>query len=323
MAREKFKKDKAGDPKPHPELISIIAEIQADIGTIEKDAPLFDEINFNSRTEAIDNIDFHIIDRIDTLLQNVGQVEELVELRRHAKIVKTQLEKINDSLFRRLQEEIKTGDCKGAACRDMIGAYIWDHLKDGPEQNEPGYDHLDTFTNGLLPIQTVPEEIKEKAPGMVFYQKTPGRIILELVDKAQFKKDDVFYDLGSGLGHVPILVNLLSGVRAKGVEFEPAYCDYATACATELNLPGVQFINADARSADYSDGTVFFMYTPFEGGMLLDVLEMLRLASRSRNITILTYGPCTVEVARQSWLGGKDRGENNIYKLGVFSSFTP
>jgi hypothetical protein len=27
----------------------------------------------------------------------------------------------------------------------------------------------------------------------------------------------------------------------------------------------VEFINVDARQADYSEGTVFFMFTPFRG----------------------------------------------------------
>jgi hypothetical protein len=118
------------------------------------------------------------------------------------------------------------------------------------------------------------------------------------------------------------LVNLISGVKAEGVEFEPAYYNYAAACAAELNLPDVHFINVDARMADYSDGTVFFMYTPFGGSILQEVIERLRLESLSRNIRILTYGPCTLEVAGYNWLNQERAGENDIYQLGVFSSFT-
>ena len=68
---------------------------------------------------------------------------------------------------------------------------------------------------------------------MIYYQKTPARIILELVKKAAFQPGDVFYDLGSGLGQAAILVNLLASVISKGVEFEPAYCHYAKTCAAE------------------------------------------------------------------------------------------
>jgi SAM-dependent methyltransferase len=145
-------------------------------------------------------------------------------------------------------------------------------------------------------------------------------MIFELVEKAHLTGEDVFYDLGSGLGQVSLLVNLLSGVTAKGVEFEPAYCDYARARAADLHLSGVEFINVDARQADYSDGTVFFMYTPFEGKMLQEVLEKLRLEAQRRRISLFTYGPCTPQVSRQNWLKRVDQNGDHLYKLGVFQS---
>jgi hypothetical protein len=84
-----------------------------------------------------------------------------------------------------------------------------------------------------LTYRDLPAQIKEREPGMIYYQKTPARIILELVKKAAFQPGDVFYDLGSGLGQAAILVNLLASVISKGVEFEPAYCHYAKTCAAE------------------------------------------------------------------------------------------
>jgi hypothetical protein len=115
-------------------------------------------------------------------------------------------------------------------------------------------------------------------------------------------------------------VDLLTGATARGVEFEPAYCDYARVCAADLNLSGVEFINADARTADYSEGTIFFMYTPFEGSILQEVLEKLRGESGRRRISLFTYGPCTPQVSRQRWLKWVDQNGADIYKLGVFTS---
>ena len=126
--------------------------------------------------------------------------------------------------------------------------------------------------------------------------------------------------MGSGLGQVPILVDLLSEAKAKGVEFEPAYCDYARGCAAELNLSGIEFINVDARIADYADGTVFYMYTPFEGRLLQEVLEKLHRESRRKMIRLFTYGSCTLEVSQQSWLKCINQNGNRIYKLAIFKS---
>jgi hypothetical protein len=53
---------------------------------------------------------------------------------------------------------------------------------------------------------------------------------------------DVFFDLGSGLGQVPILVNLLSGAAAKGMEFEPVYCVLGGIIGVVLGVVGAQVI---------------------------------------------------------------------------------
>lgn len=300
----------------------VINEIQSDLEAIEKNSALYAETNFDSRVEAIDYIEFHVIDRIEGLLQTINLPEELATLKQDAERVKRQLEDIDDNLFRRLRADIRRGGYTGTALKGLIDEYVGRDPGRRRHQDEIGYDSLDGFINGLLLSQAVPSETKTREPEMVYYQQTPARIIFELVEKAHLTGDDVFYDVGSGLGQVPILVNLLSGATAKGIEFEPAYCDYARVCAADLNLSCVKFINADAREVNYSDGTVFFMYTPFEGRLLQEVLEKLRQESRRRMIRLFTYGPCTPQVSRQSWLKRVDQNGAHLYKLGVFRSLS-
>ena len=137
---------------------------------------------------------------------------------------------------------------------------------------------------------------------MVFYQPTPARAILDLIERAGIGPEDVFCDLGSGLGRVVLLVALLTGARSRGVEFEPAYSEHAQRCASALNLRGVELVCADAREASLADGTVYFLYTPFRGALLQQVLARLHTEARNRPIRVCTFGPCTAEVARSSWL---------------------
>ncbi|MEJ0081727.1 MAG: hypothetical protein WDM78_12460 [Puia sp.] len=117
-----------------------------------------------------------------------------------------------------------------------------------------------------------------------------------------------------------MLVNLLTSVLSKGVEFEPAYCNYARSIADDLNLNHVDFINADARQADYSSGTIFFMYTPFEGQILKDVLQNLHGEAKKRKIKIFTYGSCTSELANQVWLSAAYEIQNDRVELAEFVS---
>ena len=295
----------------------VLAEIQTDIQTIEQDEAIYRDINFKSRANAIDFLDFHIIDRIEGLLQNSVQREELEMLKQRAEKIKYELEKTDSNLFTQLREKIRAGICTGASFRETIGRYI-EH--DVSQADKVGYDNLDDFINGLLPDQAIPEAIIEREPEMVFYQKTPARIIFELAELANLEPDDVFFDLGSGLGQVAILVNLISGAITKGVEYEPAYCNYATTCARQLNLSNVEFINIDARLAGYSQGTVFFLYTPFEGEILQTVLELLEKESLIRAIRIFTYGPCSETVTLQHWLSCVHGEADDPYQLCAFKS---
>jgi Histone methylation protein DOT1 len=297
-----------------------IFEIQSDIESIEKKAALYEEKNFDQRTEAIDFIGFQIIDQIEELLLKTAQPAQLLSLKYRAEKVRSDLEEIDINLFQTLQENIRTGRYTGTEFKNLVKEYVDFNLDHNEHQEELGYDNLDIFINGLFCLQAMPEQTKDLEPEMVIYQKTPARVVFELVEKSHFAKEDVFFDLGSGLGQVAILVNLLAGVIAKGIEFEPAFCDYALDCAAELNLSNVEFINADARKADYSEGTVFFMFTPFKGEILQDVLMILRNESLGKKIKIITYGPCTGPVALRSWLDFAAPKDDSPYKLGIFNS---
>lgn len=297
-----------------------IFEIQSYIEAIEKNSSLYEEKNFDKRIDVIDCIGFQVIDRIEELLRKTVQPDELTLLRYRAEKVKSELEEIDIRLFQRLQATIRTKGYTGVGFEDLINEYVDLNLDDTEHQEEVGYDNLDIFINRLSPFQTMPEQTKDLEPEMVYYQKTPARIVFEFVRKSHFAKEDVFFDLGSGLGQVAILVNLLAGIAVKGVEFEPAFCDYSRNCAAAYNLSNVTFINVDARKANYSEGTIFFMFTPFKGEMLQEVLDILRKESVLRTIKIITYGPCTAQVALQSWLDFTPSEEDNIYKLGFFTS---
>jgi SAM-dependent methyltransferase len=267
-----------------------------------------------------------VIGQIEDLLRAGGETDKLTRLKSRAENLRSGLEAIDSAVFHRLRAVIRAGGDAGGSAgsgkgfKNLIGEYV-DFSSGGDDGSaEAGYDNLDILINGVTSFLPMPEQTRDLEPEMVYYQKTPARIVFELVEKAHFLKGDVFFDVGSGLGQVAMLVNLLTGVRAIGVEFEPAFCRYARECAAQLNLSGVRFDNVDAREADFSEGTVFFLYTPFRGEILRNVLEVLKKESLERKIRLITYGPCTAQVALESWLEGERPGNPCTYKLGFFSS---
>jgi hypothetical protein len=221
--------------------------------------------------------------------------------------------------FEQIRAEIRAGRCRGQAFRKLIAEEL------RLDQGIMGYDELDVLVNRLLNIGEMPAPTTELAAEMVEFYKTPARVVVELVERMGSGPEDVFVDLGAGLGQVVLLVHLLTGVRALGVEIEPAYCVYAQACAAELGLTGVGFELGDARVADLSAGTVFFLFTPFKGEVFSQVMERVRdvaLAS-SRGIRVIGYGPCSDEIARLDWLRreGGVCAEGGEYTLQVFNSY--
>jgi hypothetical protein len=158
------------------------------------------------------------------------------------------------------------------------------------------------LVSGVLQLREPDERNLQQAPEMVPYQPTPVRHILHLIAATGLAEDDVFVDLGSGLGHVPLLVSMVTGAQSLGIEVQAAYVASAQECAQSLHLSRVRFTPQDAREADLSSGTVFYLYSPFNGSILTDVLSSLQMESTRRSIKICSLGPCTRTVANETWL---------------------
>jgi Methyltransferase domain len=155
-----------------------------------------------------------------------------------------------------------------------------------------GYDYLDELISGILRFEDPSAELVQLQSEMVSYQPTPARHIFDLIGRAAFTERDCLIDLGSGLGHVTLTASICSKASCSGIELEPSYVACARKSARSLNLNNVRFMQGDARAADLSDGTLFYLYTPFTGTILQDVLKSLRHEAASREIRICMFGTC-------------------------------
>src|SRR5664279_1369424 len=102
--------------------LTIISSIQSAIESAE-DPCLFEEINFYNRANAIDFIEFNIIDRIEGLQQNTGINNELDLLKQRAEKLKCRLQKIDADLFIQLREKIKDSINAGETFNEIIRQY--------------------------------------------------------------------------------------------------------------------------------------------------------------------------------------------------------
>jgi hypothetical protein len=164
------------------------------------------------------------------------------------------------------------------------------------------YDALDALFSQLF-IPQVPEEPHVILdPGLVPYQPTPARAVLQLLERLRLGQDDVVYDLGSGLGLVVQALALLSPARAVGLELEPSYLASSERSAQALHLYRARFQTSDLRIASLSGATAYYLYTPMKGKALEELFARLQGVAHGRSVRVATYGPCTREAHRQAWL---------------------
>lgn len=182
-----------------------------------------------------------------------------------------------------VRERIRRRDCPPAAFRAEL-------LSVPPEDR-------DEWTHALLGMGEPPPDA-DLPRGGVPYLPSSVAAILRVVDEVPLRSSDRFVDLGSGLGKVLLLAHLLSGAEALGVEVQEQLVERANQLVADLELShAVCSVQGDA-SEQCPDGTVFFIYSSFNGQVLQRVLGRLQEQARERRIVL-----CAVDFDLSSeWL---------------------
>ncbi|HVE84004.1 MAG TPA: class I SAM-dependent methyltransferase [Myxococcales bacterium] len=175
----------------------------------------------------------------------------------------------------------------------------------------------DVWADELLDLpEPPPEDVSALPPGAVPYLPAGVEEILTMVREAPLRPDDQLVDLGSGLGRVVMLAHLLSGARALGVEIQKPLVQYAAACSGNLGLGGLSFVHADAAETEL-DGSVFFLYSPFNGETLARVMRRLEAVARRRPIVLCAVD---LELPSERWL---QRRGTSTPSLTLYDSRAP
>ncbi|HEY4176248.1 MAG TPA: methyltransferase domain-containing protein [Kofleriaceae bacterium] len=224
---------------------------------------------------------------------------------------------MKDDLVKRAQlarEQLRRGELRGDELRALI-------------ESVPFVDR-DPFVDELLELPPMPEDV-ELPRGAVPYLPCPVGDILTVIREAPIGQGDTFIDLGSGIGRVAILVNLLVGVRAHGMEIQPHLVELARGYAADLGLDRVSFECRDVRempadrlhaereaglSDDQKMRFVLFLFAPFNGEMLASALEAIGEFARDRKVTVCAV---SMELPDLPWLV---RGPSASKTVSIFHS---
>lgn len=148
----------------------------------------------------------------------------------------------------------------------------------------------DDWLDGLLRISRITTGHNRPPFGQVNLASRARRIS-DFLSITSPRQHDTVYDLGCGNGKFAITVAASSAARVKGVEYGQSYVESARRNGERFALSNLEFIHADVRDVDLSDGTAFYLYFPFWGEVAHTVARMLGAAARARDITVYASGP--------------------------------
>lgn len=134
-------------------------------------------------------------------------------------------------------------------------------------------------------------DVASAMPGesLIGYHASGVAAVVRALLGAELGPNDVFVDLGAGLGKVTCLARLLTGCDARGIELQGSLVDRARALAAEQGIEAT-FVHGDVRECDLSAGTVFYLYAPFAKAVTAHVLEKLETVAAHRGIVVCALG---------------------------------
>lgn len=159
----------------------------------------------------------------------------------------------------------------------------------------------DAWLDRVFGLGELPPDDPELPRGCVPYLPCSVDMLLRMIELAEVQSEDVFVDVGSGLGRATALTHFLTGASAIGIEIQPALVHKARDLAARLNAQRVSVIEGDATklTRHITNGSVFFLYCPFSGGRLDQVMNDLESIAQTRVIRV-----CSVDLPlpSRSWL---------------------
>lgn len=186
-----------------------------------------------------------------------------------------------------MRERLASGEASPAALRAAL-------------LEVPRHDR-DVWLDRVFGLGPIPDDGPELPRNCVPYLPCSVDVILRMVDQADVRPSDVFVDVGAGVGRAAVLVHLLTGAAAIGLEIQPALVRLSRELTARLNILRYTALEGDAAQLtdQIAAGTIFFLYCPFSGERLKRVLDGLEPIARTRQIRV-----CCVDLPLppRSWL---------------------
>lgn len=238
--------------------------------------------------------------KLRTLLKEIAEAGGAPDLLARQRDMTARLRAMDEAQFADLRAQLHAGTFTPQDFRARLDAM-------------PHFD-WDPWARRLFDLHEIPPTTVPLDADMVGYITTHVVQILEVA--SELTPDDVLYDLGSGLGFVPILASWLSGARAVGVEIEPAFVARARAQADFVGVGNrVTFVERDLREQDYPDATAVFMFYPVRDELLDQVIARVEPVGRARPLRLYSLGLSGPALTKLDWIRVRGQSPSGLLAL--------
>lgn len=178
----------------------------------------------------------------------------------------------------RLRSQLTAGQAPPSACRAALASVP--------------FAERDAWIDSVLGLGGLPEDGRLPA-GCVPYLPCPVDALMRAGQLLELQPADTFVDVGAGVGRAALVVHLMFGVAALGVEIQPRLVQEAREVMARLAVRDIPIVLGDAveRTEALERGSVFFLYCPFSGARLHKLLACIERIACSRRVRI-----CSVDI---------------------------
>lgn len=154
-----------------------------------------------------------------------------------------------------------------------------------------------TITTGKI-LHSDYLKTKDESSTIIWYEPCPVKHFISGVEQCHIYTPNYhFYDIGSGLGRIPILAGSIGFQRATGIELNSELHQLAKTNLQKLPAKlssRINFANEDALAFEfYPQPSVFFLFTPFTGFIMENFVSRIREWRKSYDgidSTLIYYG---------------------------------
>lgn len=121
------------------------------------------------------------------------------------------------------------------------------------------------------------------------YGETSYFAIKASLEFVKMTKDDVFYDLGCGIGKTVFFANAVYGAKSIGVDIVGDFITNGNLVVKEMNLQNISFLEKSIFDIDLKNGTVFYITpTCFDEENMRKVIKKFEKLPKGSRLIVLS-----------------------------------